>query len=89
MIWVPLTGPRQVVPVYGIWMPPSGVRLALPEAAIAQVPPPEPVAVPVTLQSIEVPEKVPVPTPVTWRVPKQVAENVPEPVRPETSVIDH
>ena len=84
MICVPLTGPRHVVPEYGIRIPPSLVRLALPEAAIAQLPVPDPVAVPVTLQLIDVPANVPVPVPVTWSVPKHVAENVPEPVSPDT-----
>src|SRR5215204_6180867 len=70
-------------------MLPSLVRLALPEAAIAQFAVPDPVAVPVTLQLIDVPVNVPVPVPLTCSVPKHVAENAPEPVRPDTSVTDH
>lgn len=70
-------------------MLPSLARLALPDAVTEQEPTLGPVAVPVTLHSIDEPANVPVPVPVTTRVPKHVAENVPEPVRPEISVIDH
>ncbi len=46
-------------------IPPSLCRLALPEAEIAQDAAPDPVAVPVTFQSIDRPLNVPEPVPVT------------------------
>lgn len=65
MTCVPLTVPAHVVPVYGISMLPSLVSLALPDADTLHVAWPDPVAVPVTLQSIPLRAKVPEPVPVT------------------------
>ena len=87
---MPLTGPMQVVPVYGIRSWPLLSNEAVPERANGHVTPPTSVvAAPVAVQMSVSPDSVPVPVPVTSIDPKHRALNVPDPVFPEMLVTDH